>query len=953
MEPPARRWGRGEKFPVNERVKIKLEESFTNALKRLSPTNPVSALPADFGGNRNAQAGARVEFQLLRPLPVYILCAILAAAAVAAAPAIEARLPNGRLIAPQGAWIAVAPFPFALAVRPDGQQIAIPCVGWPFSLAIVDHPDSAEPRVTTIPAATKNDPEVQVHAGVAYSPDGRMLYDATGDSGAVDVWSTDTWRRVDRIDLNGLTGGVNYSESFAGNLALSRDGRYLYAIDQGNWRVVIVDTAARARIASVPTGANPLAMALSEDGKRLYFTNSGLFEYKLVEGVRKQDTLHTGLHFAPFGYPSKDARRGIPVEGHRVPGLGDENDVRGSSLWTCDISNPAKPVTTARLRLGSAIRENLKGVIGGASPSGTIAGRQHVYVTLAHEDSVVAITLDGRQIEQQIALTPFTGPAFEDGKGRPLRGAMPIGLAQDDKRLYVAEAGLNAVAVIDKDSDRVLGHVNTGWFPAAVALAPNREKLYVVNNKGKGAGPNGGKTFQPDHSRRYIGELELGSLSVLPLPIGPPALAESTAGVVRNNEAALVPGAKMPRIKHVFFIIRENRTFDEIFGDLPGLDGDPSLARFGVRGWTEEEPKLRDVSVTPNAHALAGRFATSDRFFVDGDVSADGHRWAVGIAPTPWFDMAWTSAYGGRRNEDAFSSAPGRRTLGGGSDSPMPEDEPEFGSLWEHIAGAGLSVRNYGEGIEVEGADEQDGAEPEGQRLVLNAPVPKPVFESSDRAYPTFNLGIPDQFRYREFARDMDRRMAKGTVAALTVIRLPNDHTSDPRPADGYPYRASFVADNDLALGSIVDKISHSSIWKDSAIFVIEDDAQSGVDHVDAHRSPVLAIGPYVRRGFVSHRRCSMPSVQKTIYELLGIGPLNLEDGLAADMSDMFTDRPDTAPFVSLPSDTRVFDAARARAARPKTKEEARRLREVDNPRAIQAEFRKKAAQENEQAKPR
>ena len=234
MEPPARRWGRGEKFPVNERVKIKLEESFTNALKRLSPTNPVSALPADFGGNRNAQAGARVEFQLLRPLPVYILCAILAAAAVAAAPAIEARLPNGRLIAPQGAWIAVAPFPFALAVRPDGQQIAIPCVGWPFSLAIVDHPDSAEPRVTTIPAATKNDPEVQVHAGVAYSPDGRMLYDATGDSGAVDVWSTDTWRRVDRIDLNGLTGGVNYSESFAGNLALSRDGRYLYAIDQGN-----------------------------------------------------------------------------------------------------------------------------------------------------------------------------------------------------------------------------------------------------------------------------------------------------------------------------------------------------------------------------------------------------------------------------------------------------------------------------------------------------------------------------------------------------------------------------------------------------------------------------------------------------------------------------------------------------------------------------------------------
>jgi hypothetical protein len=315
--------------------------------------------------------------------------------------------------------------------------------------------------------------------------------------------------------------------------------------------------------------------------------------------------------------------------------------------------------------------------------------------------------------------------------------------------------------------------------------------------------------------------------------------------------------------------------------------------------------------------------------------------------------MAWTSGYGGRRDGDAFSSAPGRRTLGGGSDSPMPEDEPEFGSLWEHIAGAGLSIRNYGEGIEVEGADEQDGAEPEGQRLVLNAPVPRPIFESSDRAYPTFNLGIPDQLRYGEFARDMDRRLAKGTVAALTVIRLPNDHTADPRPPDGYPYRASFVADNDLALGNIVEKISHSSIWKDSAIFVIEDDAQSGVDHVDAHRSPVLVIGPYARRGFVSHRHCSMPSVQKTIYELLGLGPLNLEDALAADMSDMFTEQADMAPFTPLPSDTRVFDPARARVAKPKTKEEARRLRDVDNSRAIQEEFRKKAAAEGEPSRPR
>lgn len=867
-----------------------------------------------------------------------ICLAPLALAGLIGAASIEARLPNGRVITPQGNWIKVLPFPFALAVRPDGQQIAIPCIGWPFSLNIIDYPDSNQPRVTTIPAGIKNDPDVQVHAGVAYSPDSSRLYDATGDSGAVDVWSTKTWRRIARIELNGLTAGVNYAESFAANLALSRDGRFLYVVDQGNWRVVVIDTAAHKRIASIPTGANPLAMALSEDGKRLYVTNTGLFEYKLIEGVRKQDTLSTGLRFPPFGYPSPEARRGVRVEGHRVPGLGDENDVRGSSLWTCDIRNPAKAVVTARLRLGSTIHADSKGVVGGASPSGVIAGAQHVYVTLAHDDSVAVVTPDGGEIQKQLALTPFSGAAFEDGQHRPLRGVIPMGLAQDTKHVYVTEAGINAVAVIDKESGRVVGHLNTGWFPAAVALAPNHEKLYIVNNKGKGAGPNGGKAAEANGARRYIGELEFGSLSVLSLPTDEAALAESTAAVVRNNEAALLPDAKLPRLKHVFFIIRENRTFDEVFGDLPGVDGDASLARFGLHGWTEEEPKLKDIRVTPNAHALAERFATSDRFFVDSDVSVDGHRWAFGMAPSPWLNLAWTSGYGGRRKGDPFSAAPGRRDMSGG-DGPMPEDEPEFGSLWEHIAGAGLSFRNYGEGLEIEGSDESDGTEPEGQRLLLNAPVPMPVFESTDRKYPTFNLGIPDQFRYQEFAKDMERTWAKGQMAALIVIRLPNDHTSDVRPQDGYAYRASFVADNDLALGKIVDKISHSSIWKDTAIFVIEDDAQDGVDHVDAHRSPVLVISPYTRRGFISHRHCSMPSVQKTIYELLGLGPLNLEDALAADMSDMFTETPDLAPFSWQPSDTRVFDPARARFAKPKTKEEARRLRDADDPRIIQDEF--------------
>src|SRR5579871_1378751 len=172
-----------------------------------------------------------------------VIGSLLAVAAVLHAAQIEARLPNGRRITPDGGWITVAPYPFALAVRPDGRQIVVPCIGWPYSLTRIDNPNSAQPGVARTPVSTKNDPEVQVHAGVAYSPDGREIYDATGDSGAVDVWSTETWQRVARIPLNGTTAGTNYGESFAANLVLSRAGRFLYVIDQGNWRLVVIDTA--------------------------------------------------------------------------------------------------------------------------------------------------------------------------------------------------------------------------------------------------------------------------------------------------------------------------------------------------------------------------------------------------------------------------------------------------------------------------------------------------------------------------------------------------------------------------------------------------------------------------------------------------------------------------------------------------------------------------------------
>jgi YVTN family beta-propeller protein len=862
---------------------------------------------------------------------------------------VEAILPNGRQIRPAGNWIPLAPYPFAIALKPDGSEAAVPSIGFPFALNVIEHPDAPTSSVRRLPGleARENDPSIEVHAGLAYSPDGQTLYVATGNSGQITLYSTADWHQIAQIPLDSKLGDTEYAKSFAASVLVSTDGRTLYALDQGNWRIAIIDAGERKVIASIPTGAYPFGQALSPDGARLYVTNIGLFEYSTLPGVKKEDELGTGLHFAPFGYPSKEAREGTTAEGRKIPGLGPENTDRGSSLWTYDVHEAAHPVLTAKLRLGDPITELKNGQVGGSAPTGVIAGPDAVYVSLAHQDAIAKVSSDGARLLAQTQLTPFTGPKFEDTQHRPLRGVMPSGLAlgksQSEDKLYVAESGIDAVAVLNASTMQLIEHIPAGWNPSAVTLSPNGKTLYIVNTKGKGAGPNAGK-LHAETAPTYIGALELGSLTVVDLA-SLPAQDQLTGTVVAANTYGIANRPPLPRLKHCFLVIRENRTYDEVLGDIPGSNGDPTLTRYGLDGWAEERHsktvEATHLKVTPNLHALAHQYAISDNFYVDSDVSADGHRWVVGINPTAFFNTAWTSGYGGRRSNDAFAAQPGRRALFGGADSPMPEDEPQFGTTWEHIADSGLGILNYGEGIELEGGDEIDGAAPEGQRMLLNAPVPKPIFEHSDRRYPTFNLGIPDQFRFEEFKRDFSRRLAAGKIPGLIVIRLPNDHTANPRPDDGYPYRASYVADNDLALGKIVAYLSKTSIWKDSAIFVTEDDAQDGIDHVDAHRSILLMASPWAKSGAVSHQHSSMGCITRTMNELLGLGPLNLEDALAGEFTEAFTTTPHTEAFTYLPSDTRVFDPAKAKFAKPKTKEEAAELRDMDDAPEIQKQLEK------------
>ncbi len=876
--------------------------------------------------------------EALRKLALLCSAALLSTTCAHAGQGVTAVLPNGREIHPAGNWIPLAPYPFALAVRPDGGEIAVPSIGFPFALNVIDAPDG-DATVRRLPAGETNDPAVEVHAGLAYSPDGALLYVATGDSGKICAYRTSDWKPAGEVSLDGPVAGKTYRGSFAATLVTSRDGRTLYALDQGNWRVVIVDAASMARVAEAPTGAYPFGLALSPDGGRLYVTNTGLFEYTEIPGADAKRPLSTGLRFPPFGYPSKAAREGTVAEGRWIAGLGDENSVRGSSLWTYDVRERERPRVTAKLRLGARIEETAGSTVGGAAPTGVATDGDWVYVALAHEDTLAKISADGSRLLDHAALTPFAGPRYLDSKGRALRGVMPSGVAVRDGRVYVAESGIDAVGVVDARTMRVVEHIPVGWNPSAVALSADGRMLYVVNTKGKGAGPNAGDGHDAKMPT-YIGSLELGSLSAIALEkLAAPDVLTQT--VIAGNEAAIAKRAPLPRLKHCFLVVRENRTYDEVLGDVAGANGDSALARYGMDGWAAEDKTAVHLRVTPNLHALASRFAMSDNFFVDSDVSADGHRWVVGIQPTPFFNTAWTSGYGGRRAERADAEQPGRRALFGGADAPMPEDEPQYGSLWEHAAASGKGILNYGEGLEVEGNAELPGSEPEGQRLFLNAPLPRPVFEASDRRYPTFNLGIPDQYRVDEFERDFRKRLAAGTVPALVVIRLPNDHTADPRPEDGYPYRASYVADNDLALGRIVIFLAGTRIWKDSAVFVTEDDAQGGVDHVDAHRSVLLVASPWVKPGAVSHEHTSMGSITRTMDELLGLGPLNLEDALAGEIGGIFDTAAHMDPFVAQPADARVFDPAKARLARPRTKEEAAALRDVDDPDVIRKEMEK------------
>jgi hypothetical protein len=320
------------------------------------------------------------------------------------------------------------------------------------------------------------------------------------------------------------------------------------------------------------------------------------------------------------------------------------------------------------------------------------------------------------------------------------------------------------------------------------------------------------------------------------------------------------------------------------------------------------------VDVMVNHLKLAREFAISDNFYVDSDVSADGHRWLVNTYPNEWTETCTAASYGGNRSFRFDSRAPGVYAMNGAAGAIYPEDYNEAGSMWDHLERNNIDFFNFGFSIMFEPGIYDADFKHEGIRHYINYPLPRPIWDRTSKQYPTYNMAIPDQFRIDQFIREFETRWMNGpdTMPALLTVIIPQDHGAGDRPEAGYPFRESYMADNDLAVGRIVEYLSHTPYWEHMMIVITEDDAQNGVDHVDAHRSILMVISPWVKKDYVSHTHYSFGSIFKTFWNILGLPYLNQYDAGATDFGDFFTSTPDFTPYNAIPVDPRIFEPQKA-----------------------------------------
>ena len=842
-------------------------------------------------------------------------------------------IPNGRLITPLGKQYTTAPHPFGLILSHDG-DIAITSNSGinPFSINIIKGLKSGNATVKQIPEGAKTDNGMleACFMGLAVNKAKTIVYVSGGNTNKIFLFNVNSGKSLGVINCSIKNKSIDYSDGYLGDMVLSADEKYLFVADQLNFRIGVIDVLTKKLIANIPTGRYPFGLTLSPDQNSLVVANVGVFEYSPFTDLDKKDLKNTGHKWPSSIYGSKEMIEGNEKEG--VKPLGDPNVDAAFSVWIYNVSKFTKKsnidpsANIKKIKTGFLVGQKIEDfeAVGGSSPNSVVATNDKVFVSNGNNDCVSVIDMKSGKLIKNLMLNP------EPRLGN-LRGLIPFGVALSPKqdRLYVALSGINAVAVVDANTLYIKGYIPTGWFPSKLKVTPDGKQLVVANAKGIGSGPNGGSTFKIAAEGSYIGSLMKGSVSVFDIPTDE-ELKTLSQKVIDNNfkftpvtdvktEADKVIPVKAlmgsENIKHIVFISKENRTYDEVFGQLENGNGESELARFGTNRTVKNrkgDSTVLHANVMPNHLALAKRFAISDNFFCDSDVSADGHRWLVNTYPNEWVETNTAASYGGKRGMKDSSNAPGNWSIYGSAGSIYPEDYNEGGSLWEHMERNKKDLFNFGFGVEMAGAFSDSTMKYTGEVYTINYPIAAPLYNKSSRTFPTYNMAIPDQFRADEFMREFNEKWSNNNLPSLITLQLPNDHGSKERPDAGFPFQESYMADNDLALGRTVEFLSKTPYWKNMMIIVTEDDPQGGVDHVDAHRSVLMVMSPYAKKNYIGNVHYSFGSIFKTFWKVFGIPYLNQYDVSATDLSDLFTNTPDFSPFNALPADKRIFDPQKA-----------------------------------------
>jgi len=815
-------------------------------------------------------------------------------------------LPSGRFVSPVGKTLRITHDPFGLAISPD-QSIAISLHENVFT--IIDLKSNTTKRVPDYNKNSENPLQKGSFLGIAFHPTKKIVYLSGGDEGTVVVYDYVNYKKIDSIKLDGVFNNKKYEGSFTSDLAILEKTNELLILDRGNFRLVRYDLSNNKVVASIETGRQPFGLAISPDQKTVLVANVGMYAYPIVEGTTKENIESQYINWHPYGNNTKESINGTVIDGKIIPGLGDPNSDESMSVFVIDlINNKIKSKLKTGLKLGELVED--AEVIGGASPNSIVVNSQYAYVTNATNDNIAVIDYKKGKIISHI-------PIKVDSKIDGYRGLLPFGIdiSNDNKFLYVALLGFNAVAKIEIASKKTVGLIPTGWGTTRVKLSKDNKNLYITSCRGLGAGANGGKGFRMPKQGSYIGDIQLGTFQMVNNP-DLETLSKYTKQVIENTYITkeyedntplpVLPGSKNSPIKHVVFITKENRTFDEVYGQMKNVNGDSTIARFGLGvSALSKNQYVKNVNVTPNHHKIAKQFSLSDNFYCDSDASIHGHHWMMGVIPNEWVEANSST----EKTADYFSKAPGRR-FPGSTGSMDPEDYSEIGGLWEALDRKGINYYNFGQANETAHVREDWNDTATGAAHIVMVPMQKGVWERTSHNFAGFNTNIPDQFRMNQFEEEFSKKWLNGkdSLPQLVTVMLPNDHSASPRPEDGYPFTHSFIADNDLALGRMMHFLSRTPYWKDMLVVITEDDPQGGVDHVDAHRSILLMAGPYVKKNYVSHTHANFGSILKVIYNVLGIPYVNQYDATASLLSDFFTNEPNFDPYYFEFPSQEVFD---------------------------------------------